>query len=133
MLLMRYILAGLLILALGPLARVAYAKPAAIVGAWVGDGSVRLKSGQVEKVRCRLSYQKDTGRTYILSATCSTTNGIFKQSGRVVQLKRNTYSGRLYSTQYSVSGRVTISISGRRQTLSVSSEKGSGRLILRKR
>ncbi len=130
---MRYILACLLTLAFGPLASVGHAKPAAIVGSWIGGGSVTLTSGQVEKVRCRLSFEKDTGRTFILSANCSTTNGTFRQSGRVVQLKGNRYSGRLYSKQYSASGKVTISVRGRRQTLSVTSDKGYGTITLRKR
>lgn len=130
---MRYILVCLLTLAFGQLASVSHAKPSPIEGSWIGGGSIKLKSGQIEKVRCRLSFQKSSGKTFVMSANCSTTNGTFRQSGRVVQLKGNRYSGRFYSEQYSVSGKVTISVRGRRQTLSVTSAKGSGSITLRKR
>lgn len=131
---MRHILPCLLLaLGFGPFAGAAHAKPASIEGSWIGGGSVKLKSGQIETVRCRLSFSKSTGRTFEMSANCSTTNGTFRQSGRVVQLKANRYSGRFYSDQYSVSGNVVISVRGRRQSLNLKSPKASGTLSFSKR
>ena len=102
-------------------------------GAWSGGGTVKLTSGHVEKVRCRVKYSKSTGKTYLISATCSSTGGTFAQTGRVVQISGSRFRGRLYSDQYDVSGNVSISVRGKRQTVSVSSEKGRGSLALSKR
>ena len=130
---MRFLLASSLALALGALVSTSPAEAASITGSWSGGGTVHLTSGHVETVRCRVSYEKSTGRTFLLHATCATTAGTFKQSGRIVKLSGTRYSGRLYSDQYDVSGDVKISVNGRRQTVSVSSPKGSGRLSLSKR
>lgn len=130
---MRIIPAALLAVAFSlPLGATADAA-ASIVGSWSGRGSVRLKeSGQVEPVSCSVRYEVGGGRTFVLSARCATTAGTFQQSGRVVQNSTNSYSGRLYSDQYAVSGNVSISVSGSRQTVRVSSPKGSGSISLRK-
>lgn len=130
---MRIIPAAMIAVALSlPLATAASAA-GSIVGSWSGRGKVKLTSGQVEPVSCRVSYEESTGRTFVLSATCATTAGTFVQSGRVVQRSSSSYTGRLYSEQYSVSGNVSISVSGSRQTIRVSSPKGSGSLSLSKR
>lgn len=125
---------ALLALALGiPLATSASA--ASIIGSWSGRGSVRLPSGQVEPVSCRVSYEKgdDKGKTFILKATCATTAGTFEQSGRVSKRSNSSYSGRLYSDQYTVSGNVSITITGSKQIVKISSPKGIGSLSLRRK
>lgn len=101
-----------------------------IIGSWKGRGSVKLTSGQVEPVSCSVRYEEGGGRTFVLHATCATTAGTFRQSGRVVQRSGSSYTGRLYSEQYSVSGDVAVSVSGSNQTIRVSSPKGSGSLRL---
>ncbi len=129
---MRIIPAALLAMTLGlPIATSATAA-ANIIGSWKGSGSVRLTSGQVEPVSCRVSYSKgdDKGKTFVLSAKCSHTGGTFNQSGRVSKRKGGSYKGSLYSDQYAVSGTVTISVRGSSQTVSVSSSKGKGSLNL---
>jgi len=131
---MRIIPAALIAAALSiPLATSASAA-ANILGNWKGRGSVKLTSGQVEPVSCSVKYESgdSTGKTYVLHATCATTAGTFKQSGRVVKRSGSSYSGRLYSDQYSVSGDVSVSISGSSQTIRVKSPKGSGSLNLKK-
>lgn len=106
------------------------AQPASIEGSWRGDGIATLKDGQKENVRCRISYEKSTGRTFVIAAKCAHANGSFEQSGRVTQLGENSYSGRLYSEQYSVSGEVTITVTGTTQTVTAVSEKGQATLVL---
>jgi hypothetical protein len=131
---MRIIPAAVLAMALGmPIATSASAA-ANIIGSWSGRGSVTLNSGQVEPVSCRISYEKgdDKGRTFVLYATCATTAGTFEQSGRVSKRSSSSYSGSLYSDQYSVSGKVTVSVKGSSQTLRVSSKNGRGSLNLRR-
>lgn len=130
---MRIISAAILALALGLPMTTSPASAASIAGSWSGRGTIRLTSGQVEPVSCSMSYEKSTGRTYVISARCSTTAGVFEQSGRVVQISSNRYTGRLYSDQYAVSGDLRISVSGSSQTVHISSPKGSGSLKLKKR
>lgn len=131
---MRIIPAAVLVLALGMPVATSASAAANILGSWSGRGSVKLTSGQVEPVSCRVSYEKGDakGKTFVLTATCATTAGTFTQSGRVSKRGSSSYSGSLYSDQYAVSGKVSISISGSNQTIRVSSSKGSGSLRLRK-
>ncbi len=130
---MRIISAAVLALALGFPITASMASAASILGSWSGRGTIRLSSGQVEPVSCSVRYEKSSGRTYLIHARCSTTAGVFEQTGRVVQRSANKFSGRLYSDQYAVSGDLSISVSGTRQTVRVSSPKGTGSLKLKKR
>ena len=129
---MRYVFACLLTIIVGAFAGVDVAKAASIVGSWSGGGSVKLMSGQVEKVRCRIRYEKGSGRTVVLYVKCSHSNGSFQVSGRIVKLSNSYYSGRLYSEQYGTAGDVRISLNGNRQTLTAKSSKGTATVILTK-
>ncbi len=131
---MRIIPAAVLAMALGMPIGTSASAAANIIGSWSGRGSVTLTSGQVEPVSCRVSYEKgdDKGKTFVLNATCATTAGTFVQSGRVSKRSSSSYSGSLYSDQYSVSGKVTVSVNGSSQILRVSSKKGRGSLSLRR-
>lgn len=130
---MRYILACMLMLAFTSLSHPGHAAADVLAGSWSGGGTVTLNDGGREKVRCRIRYSKSTGKTYLMDATCSHSNGTINQSGRVVQISGNRFSGRLYSDHYDVSGKITISVNGSKQTLSLSSAKGSGSITLSKR
>lgn len=130
---MRYVFACLLVLALGAFPSADAAKAASIEGSWSGGGTVQLTSGGVERVRCRVRYEKSTGRTFVLHVTCAHANGTFRLSGRVVKLSASRYSGRLYSDEYSVSGKVSVRVSGTRQTVTAKSSKGTATVTLTKR
>jgi len=132
---MRIIPATMLTLALS-LPLVTSASAASILGSWSGRGSVTLiPSGHVEPVSCKVRYEKGDkkGRTILVHATCATTAGSFVSTGRVVKRSSSKYAGRLYSGEYEVLGRVTISVSGSRQTVIVSSPRGKASFKLRKR
>lgn len=103
---------------------------ASIEGNWSGSGQVRLRGGQIETVRCRVNYQAGSGRTFVITATCAHSNGIFKQSGRVVQIGDNDYTGHVYSDQYGVAGELSIRVSGDKQTLTAKSDNGSATITL---
>lgn len=130
---MRYVFTCLFVLALGAFQSADIAKAASIEGSWSGGGTVKLTSGGVEKVRCRIRYEKGTGRTFVIHVTCSHANGSFRVSGRVVKLSASSYSGSLYSDQYSVSGDVGIRVNGTRQTVTAKSSKGTATVSLTKR
>lgn len=132
---MRIIPAALLAAALSLPVATSASAASNIIGSWKGRGSVKLTNGQVEPVSCSVRYVPGNdvnNKTVVLHATCATTAGTFVQSGRVIQRGGSSYSGRLFSEQYSVSGDVNISVSGSRQTVRISSPKGSGSLSLRK-
>ena len=129
---MRYVFACLLTIVVGAFAGVDIAKAASIVGSWSGGGSVKLTSGQVENVRCRIRYEQGSGRTVVLYVTCAHSNGTFQVSGRIVKLGNSNYSGRLYSEQYGTAGAVSISVRGNRQTLKAKSSKGTATVMLTK-
>lgn len=118
---MRFFLAFIMTLAVCTVT----ASAASIEGNWQGNGTVRLSGGQLEKVRCRVRYEAGTGRTFVMFATCAHSNGIFKQTGRVVKLSESSYTGRLYSDQYGVAGEVSVRLNGNRQTVTATSAQGT--------
>ncbi len=130
---MRYIFTCLLMMVVGGFAGANVAKAASIAGSWSGGGSVKLSSGQVEKVSCRIRYEQGSGRTFVLYVTCAHSNGTFQVSGRIVKLSNSRYSGRLYSEQYGTAGDVGISVSGNRQTVKAKSSKGTATVMLTKK
>lgn len=129
---MRIISACVMALAMSAFATPGHAAEDVLSGAWSGGGTVNLKKGGAEKLRCRISYEKSTGRTFLMHASCAHSSGTFKQTGRVVQISGSRFTGSLYSDQYSVSGDIAINVSGGSQRISVKSPKGSGSLSLSK-
>jgi len=131
---MRFVLVCLLTALVGLPAFASGAKADPLVGAWSGGGTIKLTNGGLEKVSCRIRYEDGGGKTFVLNAVCATTAGTISQSGRVVKRSGSRYTGRLYNDEYSVSGDVSVSLSGgSKQTLRVSSPKGSGSISLRRR
>lgn len=110
----------------------AEAEPATIVGAWSGAGTVRYEGGS-DRVLCRVSYAESTGRTYFLTATCATAGQSFQQDGRVVNIGGNRYVGRLYNSQYSVAGNLSVNVNGGSQSVTVTSPQGSASMVLNRR
>lgn len=130
---MRFVVAFITVVTIGLFTGITGSHAAGLAGTWAGGGTVKLKTGQVEKVRCRIRYEEGSGRTFVIHANCSHANGTFQQSGRIVKRSSSSYSGSLYSDQYSLSGNINISVSGNRQTLSAKSAKGSARITLVKK
>lgn len=111
------------------------AQAASILGNWSGRGTVRLNTGQVEPVSCRVKYEKgdSAGRTITLNATCAATAGTFSIYGRVSQRGASSYRGVLFSEQSTMAGRVNITLRGNSQSASVSNDRGTGNVTLRRR
>jgi len=132
---MRIFSAAILALTLAMLTAPSVASAASLTGSWGGRGTVRLNSGQLEAIRCRVSYAKgdSAGRTYVLNAKCATTAGTFELYGRVSKRSANVYRGSLYGEQSTVSGKITISLRGNSQNVSVSNPQGSGSIRLNRR
>ena len=110
-----------------------HAKTVSIIGTWSGGGVMRFASGSKERVRCRVRYHKSSAKTYGAVATCATTSGKITQTAQIRKRGKGRYSGTFYNSQFNVSGRIRVIMRGRRQTVTLTSRGGSGRLRLRKR
>ncbi|MEL6747587.1 MAG: hypothetical protein AAFO79_07235 [Pseudomonadota bacterium] len=132
---------GLALVAAGALSLMFAAAPAlttsaqarTLAGTWNGSGSATTKSGKRERVRCRVRYS-GSGRSFRLSGRCAGTSGSTSFSGRVSKTGPRSFSGSARSAKYGVNAGVSVSLSsnGRRQTIFVSSPRGSARVSLRK-
>lgn len=109
------------------------AQAASLSGTWSGSGYVNPKDGPREKVRCRISYAQQSKTVFGVRAVCATTSTKIIQTGEVLMVNPNRYVGDFYNSQYDVSGRVRVKLSGSRQTVTFSSKSGSGSMSLRKR
>lgn len=104
-----------------------------LAGTWSGSGYVKPKSGSREKVRCRVTYRRLSKKVFGVVAKCASTSNTIRQTGKVLRVNANRYVGDFYNSQFDVSGRIRVTISGSRQTVSFSGKAGSGRVTLRKR
>ena len=132
---MRVFCAASLAFALGMLPIANAAAAPSIVGSWSGRGTVRLTSGQVEPVSCRVRYEKgdSAGRTFVFNAKCAASAGTFLLYGRISKRSANTYRGSIFNDQSRVSGKLSISLSGNSQTVRATSSRGTGSIRLRRR
>ncbi len=109
------------------------AMSASLAGTWQGSGYVAPKSAARERVRCRVTYRKQSAKVFSVSARCASKSATIRQTGEVLMVRPNRYVGDFYNSQFDVSGRVRVTISGSRQTVTFSGGAGRGRLNLRKR
>ena len=102
-------------------------------GLWRGSGYVSPAEGQRERVRCRVVYRRLSADRYGVTARCATQSVNIDQSGEVRRTGRNSYAGTFYNMEYNVRGRIRVRVSGNRQSVTLNSPQGSGRLTLFKR
>jgi hypothetical protein len=102
-------------------------------GLWRGSGHVNPAEGQRERVRCRVVYRRLSADRYGVTARCATQAVNIDQSGEIRRTGRNSYAGTFYNMEYNVRGRIRVRVSGNRQSVTLSSPQGSGRLTLFKR
>ncbi len=111
----------------------AAAKSGVIVGRWVGSGYAHVTNGESEKVRCRISYDRQSAKTFTMHAVCASPSTRILQTGTVLQATDNTYIGHLHNQDFNVKARVRIVVSGSIQTIYIKADEGSGKITLRKR
>jgi hypothetical protein len=109
------------------------ADAASLEGVWSGSGVVNPKDGPREKVRCRISYRRESEKVFGLTATCATRSNKFQQTGKLLMVSATSYVGDFHNPAHDVSGRVRVIVRGSRQTVTFQSARGSGRVTLRKR
>ena len=118
-------------LSLGALSANAYAGP--LDGNWSGSGYVKPADGQRESVRCRVSYSAQGSSVVAVSATCASASNTIHQTGQLSMVNPNRYVGDFYNSEYDISGRIQVSVSGSSQTVTFSGARGSGSLSLSRR
>lgn len=106
---------------------------APIDGTWSGGGYVQPTNGQRERVRCRVTYSRQSATVFGVSAVCASPSAQIRQTGEVLMVNPNRYVGDFYNSAYDISGRVSVSIHGSKQTVSFRSQSGHGSMTLRKR
>ena len=114
-------------------ASVTPAAAAGLNGTWSGSGYMEPASGKRERVRCVVNYSRETPKVFAVSATCASGSASVRQTGEVLKIRSNLYAGDFHNQQFNIRGRVRVTVSGRRQTVTFSSDDGGGRLTLRKR
>jgi hypothetical protein len=100
-------------------------------GTWSGGGSVTFGSGARERARCRATFSPTSKTSYEYSATCATQSGTASASGHVRGNGTN-FRGSFYNAEYDTNGSISITVSGRSQTVRLLSSKGSALLRLSK-
>jgi hypothetical protein len=108
------------------------AQSAGLEGSWHGSGSVAFASGQRERAQCRAQYRRATGNAYTVTATCATPSGRATQTATVRRVGGNSYQGQFHNSEYNVTGTISVTASGNRQSVRLTSESGSASLELRR-
>lgn len=109
------------------------AEAAALSGTWSGSGYVNPKDGKRERVRCRVTYTRESQKVFRVKAVCATTSVKINQTGEVLMVNERRYVGDFYNAEYDVSGRIGITLRGGSQTVTFSGSQGHGSMTLRKR
>jgi hypothetical protein len=122
-----------LAMALVALGSVAEAQSQGLQGYWRGGGYISPAKGHRERVRCRVWISRISDRSYGVKARCASQSADIDQTGRVERRGRNSYTGTFHNSDYNIRGRIRISLRGNRQSVTLHSEAGSGRLTLFRR
>ncbi|MFZ0399077.1 MAG: hypothetical protein WAM06_13730 [Methyloceanibacter sp.] len=121
-----YLLSALL---LGTMLGTAHAAPATIEGSWSGSGIAKLRN-RVDRMVCRVSFARIEGKSFRVSALCSTGGRRFEESGRVTSVGGNRYTGWVFNEQFNERGSVQLSQRGSRLSVTVTSSRGTANLTL---
>ncbi|HXF54615.1 MAG TPA: hypothetical protein VNK52_10885 [Hyphomicrobiaceae bacterium] len=115
---------------------------APLVGSWSGDGTVLFEGGQSERLRCNARYTSAGNSRLDLNLRCASTSGAFHLTGRLTDRggrvtgewsehsfgAEGTAFGRASGDSIvlrlsgSVAGAMSVSTSGSRQSVSVSTQ-----------
>jgi hypothetical protein len=99
------------------------AQQISISGAWNGSGTVSTPSGNVEKVRCRATFNQ-SGKDATMSATCANASARVTQYAELTRISGNKFSGEFTNPEYGISGSIRVTVNG--NSLSASLQGGGG-------
>jgi hypothetical protein len=121
-----YFLSALL---LGAMLGSADAAPATIEGSWSGSGIAKFRN-RTDRVVCRVSFARIEGKSFRVSALCSTGGRRYEESGRVTSVGGNRYTGWVFNEQFNERGNVLLSQRGSRLSVTVQGSRGTANLTL---
>jgi hypothetical protein len=107
----------------------ANAAPATIEGSWSGSGIAKFRN-RTDRVVCRVSFARIEGKSFLVSALCSTGGRRYEESGRVTSVGGNRYTGWVFNEQFNERGNVLLSQRGSRLSVTVQSSRGTANLTL---
>lgn len=110
--------------------------PAAAVGldgTWSGSGYIKPTSGRRERIRCRVTFDRQSSKVFGVRATCASSSNSVRQTSEVLMIRPNYYAGDFYNRQYDMSGRIRVRVTGSTQTVTFSGDSGQGELRLHKK
>lgn len=102
-------------------------------GSWSGSGYFKPSNGKRESIRCRVSYRKVTNKLYSASGTCANPSGTIRQSAQLTKVSNKKFVGVFSNKEFNINGKARVVLSGNRQTVTLTSQSGSGQMRLRKR
>ena len=108
------------------------AQAADIVGTWSGGGYAKITDGDKERVRCRITYERQGIKTFSVHAVCASPSVRVLQTGTILRATTNTYLGSLRNMDYNVTAKVRIRVSGSSQTITMQADDVTGRVTLRR-
>jgi hypothetical protein len=103
-----------------------------LAGAWSGGGSVAFASGAKERASCRAKFMRAGASGYTMSALCATASAKVAQTASLRKVGANSYAGSFHNPEYGVTGSIHITVNGRSQSVSLSSDVGSASFRLSK-
>jgi hypothetical protein len=103
-----------------------------ISGAWAGSGVAHYRH-RVDRIVCRVTFEPIGGKSYRLSALCSTGNDRYEETGRVTRIATGRYSGSVLNTRFNQRGSVALTQRGSHLSVGVSSRRGTANLTLSRR
>ena len=101
-------------------------------GTWRGSGWVYPKASNKERVKCRVTYRPQSAKVVSVKAICATASAKIIQTGELLKVRKGLYVGDFYNAQFDISGRIRMTMSGRRQSVTFSGAQGRGSLTLRR-
>jgi hypothetical protein len=96
-----------------------------LTGSWSGSGSVILPSGNSEKARCKVSFNKAGSKSYGMSAVCASSSAKVSQTASLEQVGPNRYAGDFRNTEYGVTGSINVTLNGNSASASLQGGGGS--------
>lgn len=109
------------------------AQSVSLEGSWSGNGYFKPSNGKREKIRCQVNYRKVTNKLYSAAGTCANPSGTLHQSAQLTKVSNGKFVGVFSNSEYNMKGKARVVLSGNRQTVTLTSQQGTGLMSLRKR
>lgn len=116
--------------AMGPLE--AAARSDAVEGSWRGNGRAVAKDGKSYQVRCKFRVYRIAEKKFQMSGKCSSTKGTTAGAADLKQVGASSFRGSGNGLSGTGSGTISLSVNGKRMSLSVRGDKGRMSVSLRK-